>query len=70
MKVSVCALVLCSLTVLGGCVGPTVVVMQDPNTKEVHECKESSGGLSLMSESIAAKACADGYTAAGWKRLN
>ncbi len=55
---------------LGACVGPTVVMMKNPNTGEIVRCSGSNNGLSVAADSWAAKGCADGYEADGWKRLN
>jgi hypothetical protein len=54
---------------LGGCVGPTVVMMKNPQTGEIVRCS-GDGLLSMAADSWAAKGCADGYQAAGWARLN
>lgn len=61
---------LAALMVLSGCVGPTVVVMKNPQTGEIIRCTGSNNGLSMASDSWAAKGCADGYRAAGWERMN
>jgi hypothetical protein len=53
-----------------GCVGPTVVVMKNPTTGELVQCRGANTGLSVTAESIAARDCAQGYQAAGWQRMN
>lgn len=53
-----------------GCVGPTVIVMKNPTTGELVQCRGANTGLSMSAESIAARDCAQGYTAAGWQRMN
>lgn len=63
-------LVLCSVLVLGGCVGPIVVVMKNPATGELIQCRGANTGLSVTAESFAARDCAQGYQAAGWVRMN
>jgi hypothetical protein len=59
-----------ALLMLGACVGPTVVMMKNPQTGELVRCSGANNGLSLPADSWAAKGCADGYQAAGWQRLN
>ena len=59
-----------TLLALAACVGPTVVVMKNPQTGELLQCHGDNNGLSMPAESWAAKGCADGYQAAGWVRLN
>ncbi len=53
---------------LSGC-GPTVIVMKNPTTGALVECR---GGATpgLIAEQVAAKDCANGYQAAGWIRMN
>lgn len=68
MRASFCLLPFA--TFLGACVGPTVVVMRNPETNEIIQCKGANTGLSVTAESIAARDCAAGYTAAGWVRMN
>lgn len=63
-------MVLAALLALGGCVGPTVVVMKNPKTGEIIQCHGDNNGLSMSAESWSAKGCADGYQAAGWQRMN
>ena len=53
-----------------GCVGPTVVVMKNPNTGEIVQCRGANTGISTPVESMAARDCANGYQAAGWQRMN
>ena len=55
---------------LGACVGPAVVVMKNPTTGEVVQCKGAAMGYSLVADSMAARDCATGYLAAGWTRMN
>jgi hypothetical protein len=59
-----------ALLALSACVGPTVVMMKNPQTGEIKRCSGSNNGLSLAADSWAAKGCADGYQTAGWQRLN
>lgn len=59
-----------AMLLLAGCVGPTVVVMKNPTSGEIVQCKGANTGLSMPAESIAARDCADGYQAAGWVRMN
>ena len=61
---------LLALLLLSGCVGPTVVVMKNPATGEIVQCKGANTGLSMPAESWAARDCATGYQAAGWTRMN
>lgn len=63
-------MVLAALLALGACVGPTVVVVKNPKTGEIVQCRGSNTGLSVVAESMAAKGCADGYQATGWERMN
>ena len=55
---------------LSACVGPTVIVLRNPDTNEIIQCRGANTGLSVTAESIAARDCATGYTAAGWIRMN
>ena len=55
--------------VVASCAGPSIVVMKNPATGEVRQCGQPQG-ISAISDSYAAKACADGYQAAGWQRMN
>jgi hypothetical protein len=55
---------------LSACVGPTVIVMRNPATNEIIQCRGANTGLSVTAESMAARDCAAGYTAAGWIRMN
>lgn len=61
---------LLSLFALSACVGPSIVVLKNPTTGEVVQCKGSSMGLSMVADSMAARDCAAGYTASGWQRMN
>jgi hypothetical protein len=61
---------LAAFLALSACVGPTVVMMKNPQTGELVRCTRSNNGLSLAADSWAAKGCADGYQAAGWQRMN
>jgi hypothetical protein len=49
---------------LAGCVGPTLVVMKNLATGEIVQCKGANTGLWMPAESMAARDCANGYTAA------
>jgi hypothetical protein len=64
------AFLLGSGMILSGCVGPTVIVMKNPKTGELVQCRGANTGLSMPAESIAARDCAQGYLAAGWLRMN
>lgn len=61
---------------IGGCSGPSVIVMRNPQTAELIQCKTSYVGTTLtplwqaVADSKEAKGCADGYQAAGWQRMN
>jgi hypothetical protein len=65
-----CIALLACACALSACVGPTVVVMKNPQSGEVIQCKGASTGLSVTAESFAARDCAAGYSAAGWQRMN
>jgi hypothetical protein len=65
-----CIALLACACALSACVGPTIVVMKNPTTGEIIQCKGENNGLSMPAESWAAKGCADGYSAAGWQRMN
>jgi hypothetical protein len=64
------ASVIIAFGVLSGCAGPTVVVMKNPATGEIVQCKGANTGLSVVAESWAARDCASGYQASGWTRMN
>ena len=55
---------------LTGCVGPTVVLVKNPQTGEIVQCKGTLSGIAPIAESIVARDCAAGYVAAGWTRMN
>lgn len=50
--------------------------MQSPKTQEVVQCRPGTTGFTLFpliqaeQENAAARDCAKGYEAAGWKRMN
>jgi hypothetical protein len=46
--------------------GPQVVVMQNPQTKEVHECRHDPWG-SIIDRDVSE--CVSGYEKAGWIRM-
>lgn len=64
-----CLLPLLSLLPLAAC-GPSVIVMKNPTTGEVVQCKGNTTGLSAVADAKAAQDCATGYQAAGWTRMN
>lgn len=61
---------------LAGCAGPNVVVMRNPKTGEIVQCHGQTTGASLFPlaqarlDGQAAASCAQGYQAAGWRRMN
>ena len=50
--------------------GPAIVVMKNPTSGEIIQCKGSTTGLSGLADAAAARDCAAGYQAAGWTRMN
>lgn len=58
-------LLLGALLGLAGC-GPTQVVLRDPKTGEMAQCKGDP--WANWNPYAATEACAKGYEAAGWKR--
>jgi hypothetical protein len=60
-----CALVLL-LPALARC-GPTFIVMKNPETGAIAQC-QGNGEPAVAAR--AAQQCAEGYQAAGWKRMN
>ena len=60
---------------LSGCVEAQVIVLKNPTTGEVVRCQRNSGPsffriAQTMIDNSAARSCADGYQAAGWRRMN
>ena len=62
--------VIIGVGLLSACAGPTVVVMKNPASGEIVQCKGANTGLSVVAESWAARDCAQGYQTAGWTRMN
>lgn len=62
-------IILAALLSLASC-GPSVVIMRNPSTGELIQCRGANTGLNEFAELRAAHACADGYQAAGWARMN
>jgi hypothetical protein len=53
---------------ISGCtMPPELVVMQNPKTQEVAQCKHDAWGT-INREDV--QECVDGYTKAGWVRLS
>jgi PBP1b-binding outer membrane lipoprotein LpoB len=68
------ALGICTLA-LAGCVQSEDIVMKNPATGEIRECKTNSGPsffpiAQTMIDNSSARNCAAGYEAAGWQRMN
>lgn len=66
---------LCAMTSLCACVQSEFIVLKNPATGEVKECKTNSGAsffpiAQTMMDNTATRSCATGYQAAGWQRLN
>ncbi len=60
---------------LSGCVQSEDIVLKNPQTGEIKECSKNSGPsfypiAQTMADNSAARACARGYEAAGWQRMN
>ena len=63
------------LGTLASCVQSEDVVLKNPTTGEIKECTRNSGAsffpiAQTMMDNSAARSCAAGYEAAGWKRMN
>jgi|LakMenEpi03Aug12_release.lakeMendotaPanAssembly.Ray.scaffolds.fasta_scaffold1042010_2 hypothetical protein len=59
---------------VGGCATKSYI-MQNPKTKEVVQCNSTGGGsmfilIERWQNNAGVEHCAEGYEAAGWKRLN
>jgi hypothetical protein len=58
------------------CAGSPVIVLQNPTTGELKECRAEGGRNSpfplaqAMIDDSTANSCARGYVAAGWRRMN
>jgi len=61
---------------LAACVGSEVVVLRDPQTGQIKECKADGSRNSFfpiaqaMIDNSTSASCARGYEAAGWQRMN
>jgi len=61
---------------LSGCVNSEVYIMQNPKTGEIQRCGSNEHGNSPFPiaqaemDNSAARNCAKGYEAAGWKKMN
>jgi hypothetical protein len=60
---------------LTGCVQSEDIVLKNPSTGEIHECKTNSGPsffpiAQTMIDNSSARSCAEGYQKAGWQRMN
>jgi hypothetical protein len=60
---------------LAGCVQSEDIVLKNPKTGEIHECKTDSGAsffpiAQTMIDNSSARSCASGYEAAGWQKMN
>jgi hypothetical protein len=60
---------------LGGCVPSDFIVMKNPTTGELRECKTNSGSslfpiVQTLMDKSSTHSCAAGYQAAGWQRMN
>ena len=56
------------IVVLGGCANP--VVLQNPETKEMAQCDSNSWAWGVIGQKVANNKCAEGYEAAGFRRMN
>ncbi|MEI7608373.1 MAG: hypothetical protein WCJ64_13440 [Rhodospirillaceae bacterium] len=62
------AIICAALALLAGCAtGPSMVVLQHPDTKQMAQCKAEQWDMA-KAEHI--EACIKGYEAAGFKMLN
>lgn len=60
---------------LAACVPAKDYVMKNPKTGEIKECRADSPGspfpiIAQTQANKAAESCAEGYEAAGWKKMN
>lgn len=60
---------------LAACVQSEDIVLKNPTTGEVRECKTNSGPsffpiAQTMIDNSSARSCAAGFQAAGWQRMN
>ena len=64
-----------AVALVAGCVQSEFIVMRNPATGELKECKTNSGAslfpiAQTMMDNSATQSCATGYQAAGWTRMN
>jgi hypothetical protein len=74
MKFAVIAALMTSV-ILTGCVQSEDIVLKNPATGEVRECKTNSGPsffpiAQTMIDNSSTRSCAAGFQAAGWQRMN
>jgi hypothetical protein len=74
MKLTMIAALITS-AILTGCVQSEDIVLKNPATGEIHECKTNSGPTPFpiaqtMIDNSSARSCAAGFQAAGWQRMN
>ena len=60
---------------VAACVQSEDIVLKNPSTGEIHECKTDSGPsffpiAQTMIDNSSARSCAAGYQTAGWQRMN
>lgn len=66
---------LAALIALAGCMQSEFIVMRNPATGEIKDCKTNSGAsffpiAQTAMDNSATRSCAAGYQAAGWQRMN
>jgi PBP1b-binding outer membrane lipoprotein LpoB len=72
---AILALILIAALPLAGCVQSEVIVLKNPQTGEIKECRGQSGSsffpiAQTAIDNSAAESCARGYQAAGFIKLN
>jgi len=67
MKAGLMTVWLLSAAVLMGCTGPTMVMLQHPDTKDIRECKGDA--WANWDPYTATEECAQALERAGYKRL-
>jgi PBP1b-binding outer membrane lipoprotein LpoB len=68
-------IVLAIALLVSGCVQSEDIVLKNPQTGEIHECKTNSGPsffpiAQTMIDNSSSRSCATGFQAAGWVRMN
>jgi hypothetical protein len=69
-------LVIMACVACAACSGPSIVVMRNPQTAEIVQCRPATEGASFFPifqavlNSGQTAGCANGYAAAGWQRMN